>query len=53
MINQQNGIEQYIASYKGFFDETLYKIAYEQLKSKPGNMTPGIDAETLDGMSLE
>jgi retron-type reverse transcriptase len=35
------------------FDREMYKIAYEKLKSKPGNMTPGINPTTLDGMSLE
>nr|YP_010836031.1 hypothetical protein QLP54_mgp35 [Phyllosticta yuccae]WGC90047.1 hypothetical protein [Phyllosticta yuccae] len=30
----------------------LYKVAYQRLKSKPGNMTPGSDSETLDGISL-
>jgi len=28
-------------------------IAYEKLKSKPGQMTPGVNPETLDGMSME
>jgi retron-type reverse transcriptase len=32
--------------YHGFFEETLYKIAYEQLTSKPGFLTPGVDDET-------
>jgi group II intron reverse transcriptase/maturase len=27
-------------------------MAYERLKSKPGNMTPGTDGKTLDGYSL-
>lgn len=27
-------------------------LAYELIKSKPGNMTPGITQETLDGISL-
>jgi group II intron reverse transcriptase/maturase len=31
----------------------LYLVAYERIKSKPGNMTPGADEETLDGFSLE
>lgn len=31
----------------------LLNIAYDLIKSKPGNMTPGIVAETLDGMSQE
>jgi len=28
----------------------LLKLAYELIKSKPGNMTPGSDKETLDGI---
>jgi len=41
-------------------DRDLYKIlcmretlemAYQSLKSKPGQMTPGVNPETLDGMS--
>lgn len=30
-----------------------YKKAYDLMKSNPGNMTPGTDEATLDGMSLE
>ena len=30
----------------------LYKDAYDTLKSKTGNMTPGTDKQTLDGMSI-
>jgi len=34
-------------------DPKTYKLAYEKLKSKPGNMTPGItkETETLDEIS--
>lgn len=40
--------------YKKFMlDKTLYQVAYDKLKSKPGNMTPAISPETLDGMSDE
>jgi retron-type reverse transcriptase len=35
------------------YKEDLYIVAYERIKSKPGNMTPGTDEETLDGFSLE
>lgn len=31
----------------------VLKVAYETIKSKPGNMTPGVDNETLDGISNE
>lgn len=39
--------------YRLMFKEDLYIIAYEQIKSKPGNMTPGTDGETLDGLSMK
>jgi group II intron reverse transcriptase/maturase len=39
--------------YRLMYKEDLYILAYEQIKSKPGNMTPGTDGETLDGLSLE
>ncbi len=29
----------------------LLAVAYERIKSKSGNMTPGTDGETLDGIS--
>ena len=38
--------------YRLMYREDLYIIAYERIKSQPGNMTPGTDAETLDGFSL-
>src|SRR5437588_6738309 len=39
--------------YRLLYRADLYIIAYERIKSKPGNMTPGTDEETLDGFSLE
>lgn len=39
--------------YKELFKEENYKLAYEEIKSKPGNMTPGVEKETMDGMSKE
>lgn len=39
--------------YRLMYDRTLYEIAYNKLKSNPGNMTPGINPTTLDGMSVE
>lgn len=39
--------------YRLMYREDLYIIAYERIKSKPGNMTPGTDGSTLDGFSLE
>ena len=37
--------------YRLMFKQDLYILAYERIKSRPGNMTPGIDDETLDGFS--
>jgi retron-type reverse transcriptase len=39
--------------YRLMYKEDLYILAYERIKSKPGNMTAGTDGETLDGFSLE
>jgi group II intron reverse transcriptase/maturase len=39
--------------YRLLYNPTLHIMAYERLKSKPGNMTPGTDGQTLDGFSVE
>lgn len=39
--------------YKLVCDVNLLRVAYDKLKSKPGQMTPGVNPETLDGMSSE
>jgi hypothetical protein len=39
--------------YRLMYEEDLYKVAYERIKSKPGNMTAGTDGRTLDGFSLQ
>ena len=39
--------------YRLMYKEDLYIVAYERIKSNPGNMTPGVDGQTLDGWSLE
>jgi len=31
----------------------LYKNAYDLIKSNPGNMSPGTDGQTLDGLSIK
>jgi group II intron reverse transcriptase/maturase len=38
--------------YRLMYREDLYILAYERIKSKPGNLTPGTDKATLDGFSL-
>lgn len=38
--------------YRLTYKEDLYILAYERIKSAPGNMTPGSDGKTIDGFSL-
>ena len=43
--------KKYINLTKNFLtDPNFLVVAYLQIKSKPGNMTPSIDQETLDGI---
>jgi group II intron reverse transcriptase/maturase len=39
--------------HKLLLDPNMYQIAYDKLKSNPGNLTPGVTPETLDGISSE
>jgi len=39
--------------YRLMYRPDLYILAYENIKSKPGNMTPGTDGATLDGFAAE
>lgn len=34
-------------------DKDLLLYAYDRIKSRPGNLTPGIDGETLDGINMD
>jgi group II intron reverse transcriptase/maturase len=38
--------------YRQLFNPQLYLLAYGKLYSNQGAMTPGVDAETVDGMTL-
>lgn len=38
--------------YRLMYKEDLYILAYERIKSAPGNLTPGSDGQTIDGLSL-
>jgi hypothetical protein len=38
--------------YRQLFNPQLYLLAYGRLYSNHGAMTPGVDGETVDGMSL-
>lgn len=37
--------------YRILFNEEMYLVAYQKLQGKTGNMTPGADGKTIDGMS--
>ena len=39
--------------YKLFLNYDMYILAYNKIKSNPGNLTPGIVPQTLDGLSDE
>jgi retron-type reverse transcriptase len=38
--------------YRLLYRPELYEVAYERIKSKPGNLTAGSDGTTLDGFSV-
>ena len=38
-------------AYEVTYDLKALHTAYMNIKSKPGNMTPGADSETLDGIT--
>lgn len=42
-----------INAYRMLYNPTFYLYAYGRISSNTGAMTPGITAETVDGMSLE
>jgi hypothetical protein len=50
--NQEILLRELKPSYKELFNKDIYMEAYNRIKSKPGNMTPGPDGLTLDGISL-
>lgn len=39
--------------YRLMYRPDLYILAYEGIKSKPGNMTPGTDGQIIDGFSMQ
>lgn len=39
--------------YSILLDPDMFMIAYDKLKSRPGNMTPGLNPETLDGLNMD
>jgi len=55
VIRKQNAKREWINCdlYRLMFKPELYILAYERIKSKPGNMTPGTDQETIDGFGMD
>ena len=55
VIRKQNAKREWINCdlYRLMFKPDLYILAYERIKSKPGNMTPGTDQETIDGFGMD
>lgn len=45
-------VEIKIGCYDTLFKPTIYKIAYDSIKSNKGITTPGVNNETLDGIGL-
>jgi group II intron reverse transcriptase/maturase len=41
-----------VGCYSSLLSPKIYKIAYDKIKSKKGNTTPGADKQTLDGIGL-
>ncbi|MDR2970081.1 MAG: group II intron reverse transcriptase/maturase [Tannerellaceae bacterium] len=44
---------KYERLYRVLFNEEMYYVAYQRIYAKPGNMTPGSDNKTIDGMNLD
>lgn len=47
-----NAEYKYGRLYRNLFNEEFFLAAYQRIYAKPGNMTPGTDKKTIDGMSL-
>jgi len=39
--------------YRQMFNKSLYLLAYGRIYANQGAMTPGVDGETADGMSVD
>lgn len=39
--------------YRNFYNKEFYLQAYQRIYANSGNMTPGADGKTIDGMSVE
>ena len=44
---------KYTRLYRNLYNPEFFYLAYQNIYAKPGNMTEGINKDTVDGMSLE
>lgn len=44
---------KYERLYRILFNEQMFYVAYQSIYAKPGNMTPGSDGKTIDGISVD
>lgn len=44
---------KYTRLYRNLYNPEFFCLAYQNIYAKPGNMTEGINNDTVDGMSLE
>ena len=53
-LSKHSGLStyKYERLYRVLFNEEMYYVAYQRIYAKPGNMTPGSDGKTIDGMNL-
>ena len=49
----ENPAYKYERLYRNFYNPEFYYIAYQNIYSSQGNLTPGTDGKTIDGMSTE
>lgn len=54
LVKQANrSYYKYHRLYRNLYNMEFYLLAYSKIYSKEGNMTEGVDGQTIDGMSLE
>jgi group II intron reverse transcriptase/maturase len=51
--SEENSKEVFNRLYRNLYNVDMFKVAYANIYSHEGNMTPGSDGETIDGFSLE
>lgn len=44
---------QYKRLYRNLYNPAFFLLAYQNIYASPGNMTPGTDGLTLDGVGIE